>query len=190
MTLIVASWDADSFCRQQLSGDDSLELVGRLVDHYVFLVNSGEQALVIRKLASSLATIFLKPNTPWSHALWTLAASLANGKYVTEEQSRTLDLGNTILPALSEHQVVALLYFSNTLAEEINKWSSETRRSGENERVFENVTDALYLVEFVMRHILQQASSDPSLNVAPAVEATHSYFVSSLPLMKSIMLPW
>lgn len=174
-------WIADSWCRQHLSGGDALELVGRLVDHYVFLVNSGEQALVIRKLASSLATIFLKPNTPWAHALWTLAASLANGKYVTEEQSRTLDLGNTILPALSEHQVVALLYFSNTLAEEINKWSSETRRSGENERVFENVTDALYLVEFVMRHILRQVSGDPGLNVTPAIEAIQSYFVSSFP---------
>lgn len=162
-----------------MSENDALELVGRLVDHYVFLVNGGEQALVIRKLASSLATIFLKPNTPWNRALWNLAASLANGKHLTEEQCQTLDLGNAILPAMSENHVVALLHFSNTLAEEINKWSPETRGAGENERVVENIKDALCLVEFVLRHVLQRgASGDSGLNVTPAIEAIQSYFVS------------
>lgn len=173
-------WIADSLDRQQLSENDALELVRRLVDHYVFLVNGGEQAFVVRKLASSLATIFLKPNTPWNRALWNLAASLPNGKHLTEEQSQTLDLGNAILPAMSENHIVALLYFSNTLAEEINKWSPETRRSGESERVIDNVKDALCLVEFVLRHVLQRGGSgDSGLNVTPAIEAIQSYLVSA-----------
>lgn len=170
---------ADPCCRGQLSENETLELVGRLIDHYVFLVNSGEQALVIRKLASSLATIFLKPNAPWTHALWNVAASLANGKYLSEEQCQSLDLGNTILPAMSEIQVVALLIFSNTLAEEINRWNAETRRSGENERVVENIKDALCLVEFVLRHVLQrEASGSSGSDATPGNEAINSYMVS------------
>ncbi|OGM39816.1 importin 13 [Aspergillus bombycis] len=71
---------------QQLNEDEARELLGRLIDHYVVLVNGGERPLVVRKLASSLATIFLKPNAPWNHAIWNLAASLANGKHISEEQ--------------------------------------------------------------------------------------------------------
>lgn len=170
---------ADSPCRPQLNENDALELIGRLIDHYVFLVNGGEPALVIRKLASSLATIFLKPNAPWTLALRNIAASLANGKHLSETECRSLDLANTILPAMAESQVVALLYFSNILAEEINKWNAETRRSGENQRVVENIQDALSLVEYILSHILQREASGNSVpDATPGIEAISSYQVS------------
>lgn len=172
---------ADNFCRKQLSESEALELVGRLIDHFVFLVNSGEQALVIRKLASSLSTIFLKPNSPWIRAVWNLAASLANGKHLSEEQCQSLDLGNTILPAMSETQIVALLMFSNILGEEINKCSAEIKGTDDNKRVNENIADALCLVEFVLRHVLQrEAFGNPVPDATPGTEAINSYNVSRL----------
>ncbi|GMF70949.1 unnamed protein product [Aspergillus oryzae] len=130
-------------------------------------------------LASSLATIFLKPNAPWNQALWNLAASLANGKHLSEEQCQSFDLQDAVLPAMSERQVVSLLYFSNILAEEINRWSPESRRNGDSNRASENIKHAFLLVEFVLRHMLQQESSGHSISDgAPGVEAINSYQVS------------
>lgn len=114
--------------RSRLTEYDTKELLGRLIDHYVFLVNRGERSLVLRKLASSLVTIFLKPTAPWTRAILNVAASLVNGKYVSEEQCQEIDIGSTVLPAMNEGQVVALLYFSHILAEEINRWRPEVPR--------------------------------------------------------------
>ncbi|PKY06229.1 putative importin 13 [Aspergillus campestris IBT 28561] len=164
---------------QQLSDQEGQELLGRLIDHYVFLVNGGGQPFVIRKLATSLATIFLKANSPWAHAIWNLAASLANGKYISEEQCQSVDLQNAVLPAMAERQVMALLYFANILGEEINKWSSESRRGADSGRISKNAQDAFLVVEFVLRHIVQQEVSgnplsDGSLGIE-AINAFHSW---------------
>lgn len=152
-------------------------------------MNAGEQPLVVRKLASSLATIFLKPNAPWTHALLTLGASLANGKYITEEQCESISLENAVLPAMAEPQVVSLLYFSNILAEEIEKWNAETRRHGDIEHAAQNIENAFGLIEFVLRHILQQeASGNPVSDVAPGIEAINSYQVSQT--ASTVLILW
>lgn len=155
------------------------ELLGRLIDHYIFLVNAAERPLVIRKLASSLATIFLKPGAPWTHALINLAASLANGKYIDEEQCRSLNLEEAVLPVMSEPQVVSLLYFSKILAEEIEKLHGESRQTGDIHRISQNVENAFSLIEAVLRDVLQQeASGIPVSDAVPGVEAINSYHVS------------
>ncbi|KKK17961.1 hypothetical protein P175DRAFT_0493630 [Aspergillus ochraceoroseus IBT 24754] len=161
---------------QNLTQEDTEELIGRLIDHYVFLVNGGERPLVIRKLASSLATIFLKPDAPWTRAIVNLAASLANGKYIHEKQCQTIDLRSTILPAMSESQVVSLLYFSNILAEEVNRLGSDSRRGKDSYRASENIKDAFLLVEFVLAQLLHHDASGRSVsNEVPGTEAINSY---------------
>ncbi|KAL3452856.1 armadillo-type protein [Aspergillus insuetus] len=161
---------------QQLSSDDARELIGRLIDHYVFLVNGGERPLVIRKLASSLATIFLKAGAPWTRAILSLGASLAGGKYISEENCQSITLQDAILPALAENQVISLLYFSNILAEEINRLGSESRRSDDVHRVSKNIKDAFLLVEFVLSQILQHdASNSGASNEVPGAVALDSY---------------
>lgn len=133
---------------------------------------------MIRKLASSLATIFLKPNAPWTRAVKSLAASLANGKYVPEHQCESFDLQDTILPAMPERYVASLLYFSNTLGEEINR-SSESRQPADCDRISRNVEDAFSLVQFVLHNILlQQASGNTIPEGGPGTEAVNSYHVS------------
>lgn len=119
---------ADFQARQILSENDAKELLGRLLDHYVFLVNGGERPLVLRKLASSLVTIFLKPKSPWTRAILNVAVSLVAGKYVAEDQCSEVDMGAAVLPAMNEGQLVALLYFSHVLAEDINRWRPEFPR--------------------------------------------------------------
>lgn len=166
-------------CRRQLSENDIRELLGRLIDHYVILVNAGEQPLVVRKLASSLTTIFLSQGSPWTRALLNLAASLANGRYIPEEQCQSLGLETAVLPVMSEAQVVSLLYFSNIVAEELDKCSVDARGNEEQHRVTQNAGDAFCLVEFVLRHVLQQETSgNPVSDAAAGTEAISSYHVS------------
>ncbi|KAH8433135.1 putative importin 13 [Aspergillus melleus] len=159
---------------QQLSENEIQEVLARLIDHFVFLVNGGEQALVIRKLASSLATIFLKPKAPWTRAIKSLAASLANGKYVPEQQCQSFDLQNAILPAMPERYVASLLSFCNILGEEINR-SSESRKPEDADRISQNVEDAFALVNFVLYNILQQRASGNTIPEGPGTETINSY---------------
>lgn len=134
---------------------------------------------MVRKLASSLATIFLRPGSPWTHALLNLAASLANGKYIPEEQCQSLDLEAAILPVMSETQVVSLLYFSNILAEDLDKCSADRRGGEGNRRVRRNAGDAFTLVQYVLHHVLhQEASGTPVSDAAAGTEAINSYQVS------------
>ncbi|KAF4234001.1 hypothetical protein CNMCM6457_004150 [Aspergillus fumigatiaffinis] len=160
---------------QKLNQHDVEELLGRLVGHYAVLVNSGERPLVIRKLATTLATIFLKPGAPWTRAIWNVAASLAGSKYVPENQARSVDLLNSILPAMSQAQIVALLYFCNVLGEDINKWSPEFREGVDIRRAAENIQDAFVVVEFVLHHFLMQDASQDSYDPAPGIEALNAY---------------
>ncbi|KAL3431876.1 armadillo-type protein [Aspergillus tetrazonus] len=176
-----------------LADHDAYELIGRLIDHYVFLVNEGER-VVIRKLASTLATIFLKANAPWTRAVLRLAVSLANGKSVPEDQCASISLQD-VLPALSEIQVISLLFFSKILAEEIGRSGGESRKPEDTRRISENLGDAFLLVDFVLSQILKHDVSGGSVaNEVPGTEAINSYhswaFVrSSLQLHDAISVP-
>ncbi|KAL4967516.1 putative importin 13 [Aspergillus stella-maris] len=158
-----------------LAENDARELIGRLIDHYVSLVNGGER-VVIRKLASTLATIFLKTDAPWTRAILSLAASLTNGKSVREEECASIELQNGILSAMSESQVIALLYFSNILAEEASRLGTESRKPADTRRISENLRDAFTLVQFVVSQLLQHgASGGPVANELPGTLAITSY---------------
>ncbi|KAL4933131.1 putative importin 13 [Aspergillus undulatus] len=158
-----------------LADNDARELVARLIDHYVSLVSGGDR-VVIRKLASTLATIFLKADAPWTRAILSLGASLTNGKSVREEDCASIDLQNGIPSALSEGQVIALLYFSNILAEDISRLGTESRKPEDIRRISHNLRDAFSLVEFVLSQLLQYGVSGGSVaNELPGTLAINSY---------------
>ncbi|KAJ9295525.1 hypothetical protein DTO271G3_5981 [Paecilomyces variotii] len=160
-----------------LTENDARELLERLINHFVLFAGRDEKPLVLRKLASSLVAIFLKPNAPWRRALWNLAVCLAHGRYIPEEQSLSIDFQTATLPHLGHSQIVALLYFSAALAEETSKWSMESRRSGDDHPISENIEDALTLSEFVLSLILQQETPGQDANAGPGNEAITSYNV-------------
>ncbi|KAL1860145.1 member of the karyopherin-beta [Paecilomyces lecythidis] len=160
-----------------LAETEARELIERLINHFVLFAGRDEKPVVLRKLASSLVAIFLKPNAPWRRALWHLAACLAHGGYIPEDQSLSVDFQTAALPHLGHSQIVALLYFSAALAEEASKWYMESRRSGDDHPISENIEDALTLSEFVLSLILQQESPDQDTNAGPGNEAITSYNV-------------
>ncbi|KAN0067317.1 armadillo-type protein [Elaphomyces granulatus] len=164
-----------------LSDSDIRSLASHLVGRFVFLVNSGEKPLVTRKLVSTLVAIFLKPNTPWNRVIWHLAVSLSSGQVVSEAQSLQTDFEVTALPALNIIQIVSLLRFSSTLAEEALKWAQDQTRS-DNIPFSENVQDAFVLCDFVLRHILHQYASGSTVTSAAAgseaIESYHSWLTA------------
>lgn len=155
-----------------------------LINRFVTLVNNGEQAMVVRKLASSLVAIFRHPATPWKQAVWQLAASLAHGGYVSEEQSQGVDFQERILPALSKSGSGALLFFSIALAEEALRLDSDpqdgTGDASATQRAIHNIKDGLLLVQFVLTKTIQHenAAGNDAVDIALAAEAMNSWKVS------------
>jgi hypothetical protein len=172
--------------RNEIDENSAAEIMQHLVNRFVQMVNKGEQAMVVRKLSSSLVAILRHPVTPWKHAIWQLAASLANNGYVSEELARGVDFKERILPALNKNTSGALLFFSISLAEEALRADSEPQDgTGNNsalQRALLNIKDGLLLVQFVLTGIMQQArtAGDDAVDVALASEAMSSWKVSPI----------
>ncbi|KAJ5784668.1 Armadillo-like helical [Penicillium pulvis] len=136
------------------------QILERLVNHFITIVNEGEQAMVVRKLASSLVAVFRNSASSWKRAIWQLAASLAHGGYVAESDSQTVDFVNGVLPVLNTQKAIALVFFSVALAEEALRLEAEPQDlvGSVIERVVENIGDAFLLVQYIIRQIAYHAS--------------------------------
>lgn len=156
-----------------------------LINRFVHIVNKGEQALVVRKLASSLVAIIKNPSTPRKQAVWQLAASLVNGEYVSEELALGVDFQERILPALNANASGALLFFSIALAEEAVRAESEATHRAKDQyplhQALQSMKAGLYLVQFVLNGIMQhsQKFGDDAIDAALAAEAMSSWKVSN-----------
>lgn len=159
------------------------EIQERLTNHFIAMVNEGEQAFVTRKLASSLITVFRHHATPWKRALWQLAASLAHGGYVSEQEAQTVDF-LSVIPALTTEQATALSFFSLALAEETLRLDTEPQDlvGPVVQRAVTNIKDGFLLVQYIMQQIANHpglAQSD-SPDVALGIEAMSSWKVRSI----------
>ncbi|KAJ5266597.1 Armadillo-like helical [Penicillium angulare] len=159
-----------------VSGDDldeptSWQILERLINHFIAIVDQGEQLMVVRKLASSLVTIFRHKASSWKRAIWQLAASLANGGYVSESNAQTVDFLTGVLPALNTQKATALVFFSVALAEEGLRLQMEPQLAGwVILRLVENIEDAFLLVQYIIQQITTHASEASS----DSLEATLS----------------
>lgn len=185
--------------RNEINENTATEIMQHLINRFVSLVNNGEQAMVVRKLASSLVAIFRHPVTPWKQAIQQLAASLVHGGYISEEQSQVVDFQEKILPAMSKNGSGALLFFSIALAEEALRLDSEpqdgTGDTSAIQRAIMNIKDGLLLGRYVLMEIIEHAAGIDAAGVALAVEAMNSWKVSQFkpiislpaqPLIRSI----
>lgn len=156
-------------CRGEIKEAMTTEILERLVNHLIAMVNEGEQAFVIRKIASSLITIFRHHATPWKRALWQLAASLAHGGYVSEQEAQTVDFLK-LMPALNKAQATALMFFSISLAEETLRLDTEPQDivGPVVQRAAANIKDGLLLVHYIMQQIAHQ----PALAQSGSPEVT------------------
>jgi hypothetical protein len=89
-----------------------------LVDRFVVLVDAHEKPVVLNKFVTTLTTFFFKDRSPWVHCIRHLAVSMANGKFVAEEEATKATFEQLALPLLCYERVMAVLAFSTTLAHE------------------------------------------------------------------------
>jgi hypothetical protein len=99
------------------------DLLIRLVDYFLLLVNREETPVVMRKFVTSMAAFFFKPGAPWTHCVRNVAVSMANGKYLPEDQCQQHSFEAFALPSLSYERILAILSFSTMLAEEALRYS-------------------------------------------------------------------
>lgn len=164
----------------EIKEEMTTEIQERLINHFIAMINEGEQAFVIRKLASSLIAIFRHHASPWKRALWQLTASLAHGGYISEQQAQTVDF-LSVMPALTTEQATALLFFSVALAEETLRLDTEPQDfvGTINQRAVANIKDGFLLVQYIMRQIANHPAlaSSNSPEVALSIEAMNSWKV-------------
>ncbi|KZF19191.1 ARM repeat-containing protein [Xylona heveae TC161] len=109
-----ADWDS-------LSEHDVQPLLARLISWLVRLVSRNESALVVRKLCSTLVAFFLRPSVSWTRCLRHLVCSISAGDAILEDALDQYPPTPELLQRLSLQQIVAILWFSSTLAEEAGK---------------------------------------------------------------------
>lgn len=139
----------------------TLQVLEHLIHHFVTIVKEGEQAMVVRKLASSLVTLFRHSACPCERVLRQVAASLAHGGFVSEQQAQTVDFATGVLPSLDTQQATALLFFSVTLAEATLRLEDEPQElvGPALRRAVTNAWDGFLLVQYILPQISGQSGA-------------------------------
>ncbi|EFW23006.1 hypothetical protein D8B26_006551 [Coccidioides posadasii str. Silveira] len=147
------------------------DLLIRLVDCFLLLVNKNETSVVMRKFITSMTAMFFKPQAPWTRCIRHVAISLANGKYLPEEQADLQSFQTLVLPSLNYDRLLAVMSFSTTLAEESVRHAQNS--SGYQDRLTANMNDAFFLINYSFQRAINNAqasannvSSDQPTNTA------------------------
>ena len=120
--IIFLDWDTNECYRYNLGEEKARNLLVRLVDCFILLVNRDETAIVRRKFLTCMTAFFFKPSAPWTYCIRNIAISFAHGKFFPEDQADQSTF-SMALPSLSYERVMAVLSFSTTLAEESLRYS-------------------------------------------------------------------
>lgn len=144
---------------QDIDTATSLQVLEHLIHHFVAIVKEGEQAMVVRKLASSIVTLFRLSECPCERILQQVAASLAHGNFVSEQQAQTVDFSTGVLPTLNTQQATALVVFSVTLAEVTLRLEDEPQElvGPALRRAVSNTGDGLLLVQYILPQVSDQS---------------------------------
>ncbi|KAI7124297.1 hypothetical protein KC352_g32373, partial [Hortaea werneckii] len=109
-----------------LDAETAQSVQTRLVSWLVRLVNQGETGLVTKKFSSTLTTYYLRSPTQWKRPILHLALSMQNGDTASEpDGNATVSMGG-LCKSLSESQIIALLWFAATLADEVGRMENNT----------------------------------------------------------------
>ncbi|KAK4569879.1 member of the karyopherin-beta [Recurvomyces mirabilis] len=111
----------------------------RLTSWLAHAVSQHNSAMVVRKLCATLVTYYIRLSFLWDRPICTIAHTLHTGN----EDADHLPGIDSTLPRLNQYQVVALLWFSATLADEVSRLDSNTASHSKVHNAMEvNVQDA------------------------------------------------
>ncbi|KAI4654642.1 uncharacterized protein J4E79_008516 [Alternaria viburni] len=119
----------------ELSEEESEQLLSTLIHH---LVSRPSSSIATRKVSSTLAQYFSKPISVWTHCIRSLAASFAAQRPVLDEALKEHPSTWDLLPQFSDEQLLVMLDFAMSLADEAKKPSNTPDRKSQ-ERMVANV---------------------------------------------------
>jgi hypothetical protein len=126
------------------------------------LVSRPESGAATRKLCSTLAQYFCKPISTWTSCIRSLTLSLAHGQPLLDEAIESYPTMWEVIPQLPENQLLLLLDFSMTLADEAKKLSNSPEY--ENNVPIPGVVDILYSRTTQERMIANAKDVEPLLH--------------------------
>lgn len=154
---------AYSLSRPSLDAETAQTVQRRLIHWTVRLVNQGDANMVLKKMCSTLTTYFIRSPTLWYNPLLDLAVSFQQGdaKYEATLDDAAKSVSD-ILPSLTPQQMVVLMWFAATLAEDVSKVDSNTAVHARLHTQMESIVkDASSILTFCFRP--PKASSDSGL---------------------------
>ena len=131
-----------------------------LRSRYVQLTNSHDHALVLRKLASSLAAYCLQPASEWDLPVRDLLARFAQSCGSSEvEEGPVAEIWPQI-GTLTATALRSLLWFSSTWIEEVVKFDAKTMAGAKvYERAARNSQDAWHLVHALIESVHRRSGT-------------------------------
>lgn len=110
----------------------------------------------IKKLCSTLAHYFVRSSVPWQQPLRHLLLSFQNGDAVPEPAlEQTQEPIASLLTRLNNHQVAVLLWFSDTLAEEMTRVDTTQPASIRLHKILESaIVDITTIMDLALRQPL------------------------------------
>ncbi|KAI9772601.1 MAG: hypothetical protein M1835_006254 [Candelina submexicana] len=128
-----------------LAQDSHHLLLATLISWLVRLVSRSEGPLVVRKLCSALVSYFLRPNVSWERCIRHVICSFVREEAVSlsnlDDYPPTLEL----TAQLNKRQIIATMWFSATLVEEVGKTDPDNIR-----KIRHNVTDLVKILQYVL----------------------------------------
>jgi len=101
-------------------------LLEALVSSYLRLTGLPDANFVLRKLCSTLATLFGKPNSGWALPLRHICASMLSGHYVPQSNNPPMDALLRAAPPVSFHQIKGVVMVAAIIAEDLGSRSSSS----------------------------------------------------------------
>ncbi|RMZ73248.1 importin 13 [Pyrenophora seminiperda CCB06] len=127
----------------ELSEEHSKQLLSTLIHH---LISRPTSSIATRKVSSTLAQYFTKPISVWTQCIRSLAVSFAARAPVLDDELDKHPSTWDILPQFTDDQLLVMLDFAMSLADESKKPSNSQDRTPQ-ERMMENIESVETLLQ-------------------------------------------
>ncbi|KAH8733137.1 armadillo-type protein [Phaeosphaeriaceae sp. PMI808] len=161
----------------ELTEEQSAQLLSTLITH---LVSRPTSSIATRKVSSTLAQYFAKPISVWTLCIRSLAASFTAQQPVLDDALENHPSTWDLLPQMSDDQLLALLDFAMSLADEAKKVTNLPNQKP-RERMIENAESIEVLLHVSFgRGIKWLSTSINDPNYAESVQLGEKICVAAL----------
>lgn len=147
-----------------LSEEDSKLLLEKLIACLIEWVNLPQNSLGVKKLCSTLVVYFMHFSSSWLRCIKHLVYCLSIGNAASQDILNSVPSISDLVGSLSSDKILALLWFSDALVEEVGKTDATNIKHHKfHERLQANVQDVVELMSIGISESMENTSSDMKL---------------------------